>query len=289
MDGHTDRRPIATARFRRTGSYRPPAPSPSSSSCAARASRLSALAATGYGEFHPLDARNTEEAYARNRRIELKLTSRKRRPWRPDGRQPGNRRTEGRTPCSRTRRADRRFFGVPASAPRAWPALRSRTTNDSASVDSNTSTSDSTSDTVSVTMLVPNIHLPGRLRLEEQREHDDSAQSRKLQHAKACMYWVRGIRRLSLGSWHCTSAAPRSASAELTDDLGERGGSGWCMSEQQRDRREEQGGVVRSNIAGASGTAARLSHTGTIATCVVFSIMTCVVPLPPPSRSAVVS
>ena len=34
------------------------------------------LAATGYGEFHPLDARSTEEAYARNRRIELKLTSR---------------------------------------------------------------------------------------------------------------------------------------------------------------------------------------------------------------------
>ena len=33
------------------------------------------LAATGYGEFHPLDARNSEEAYARNRRIELKLTS----------------------------------------------------------------------------------------------------------------------------------------------------------------------------------------------------------------------
>ena len=34
------------------------------------------LAATGYGEFHPLDARSSDEAYARNRRIELKLTSR---------------------------------------------------------------------------------------------------------------------------------------------------------------------------------------------------------------------
>ena len=34
------------------------------------------LGATGYGEFHPLDARSTEGAYTRNRRIALKLTSR---------------------------------------------------------------------------------------------------------------------------------------------------------------------------------------------------------------------
>jgi chemotaxis protein MotB len=34
------------------------------------------LAATGYGEYHPLDPRDTQEAYSRNRRIELKLTSR---------------------------------------------------------------------------------------------------------------------------------------------------------------------------------------------------------------------
>ncbi|MBX3553585.1 MAG: peptidoglycan -binding protein [Pseudolabrys sp.] len=76
VDGHTDRRPIATARF------------PSNWELAtARALAIvkflrsqgippERLAATGYGEFHPLDARNTEEAYARNRRIELKLTSR---------------------------------------------------------------------------------------------------------------------------------------------------------------------------------------------------------------------
>lgn len=76
VDGHTDRRPIATARF------------PSNWELStARALAIvkflrgqgippERLAATGYGEFHPLDARNTEEAYARNRRIELKLTSR---------------------------------------------------------------------------------------------------------------------------------------------------------------------------------------------------------------------
>jgi chemotaxis protein MotB len=34
------------------------------------------LAAAGFGEFHPLDDHNTEEAYRRNRRIELKLTQR---------------------------------------------------------------------------------------------------------------------------------------------------------------------------------------------------------------------
>jgi chemotaxis protein MotB len=34
------------------------------------------LAATGFGEFQPLDNGTTEEAYARNRRIELKLTER---------------------------------------------------------------------------------------------------------------------------------------------------------------------------------------------------------------------
>ena len=32
--------------------------------------------AAGFGEFQPLDAAETEEAYARNRRIELKLTER---------------------------------------------------------------------------------------------------------------------------------------------------------------------------------------------------------------------
>jgi chemotaxis protein MotB len=34
------------------------------------------LVAAGFGEFQPLDAGETEEAYRRNRRIELKLTER---------------------------------------------------------------------------------------------------------------------------------------------------------------------------------------------------------------------
>jgi chemotaxis protein MotB len=34
------------------------------------------LVAAGFGEFQPLDLGTTEEAYARNRRIELKMTER---------------------------------------------------------------------------------------------------------------------------------------------------------------------------------------------------------------------
>ncbi|MDP7540046.1 MAG: peptidoglycan-binding protein, partial [Alphaproteobacteria bacterium] len=34
------------------------------------------LAATGFGEFHPLDDQETTEAFRQNRRIELKLTER---------------------------------------------------------------------------------------------------------------------------------------------------------------------------------------------------------------------
>ena len=34
------------------------------------------LVAAGFGEYQPLDLGTTEDAYARNRRIELKLTER---------------------------------------------------------------------------------------------------------------------------------------------------------------------------------------------------------------------
>jgi len=34
------------------------------------------LVAAGFGEFQPIDSDRTEEAFARNRRIELKLTER---------------------------------------------------------------------------------------------------------------------------------------------------------------------------------------------------------------------
>jgi chemotaxis protein MotB len=76
VDGHTDVRPIATQQF--------------PSNWALSAARAIAvvqylvqkgvppqrLVAAGFGEFQPLDPAATDEAYARNRRIELKLTER---------------------------------------------------------------------------------------------------------------------------------------------------------------------------------------------------------------------
>ena len=76
VEGHTDRRPISTAQF----------PSNWELSTARAISVLRALqaegipanrlAAAGFAEFQPLDARDDEIALRRNRRIELKLTSR---------------------------------------------------------------------------------------------------------------------------------------------------------------------------------------------------------------------
>jgi len=76
VDGHTDARPIASAQF----------PSNWSLSAARAISVVQYLAGKGippqrllagaFGEFQPLDSGTSEEAYARNRRIELKLTER---------------------------------------------------------------------------------------------------------------------------------------------------------------------------------------------------------------------
>ena len=76
VDGHTDRAPIKTALF----------PSNWELSAARAISVVQFLidqginpdnlAATGFGEFQPLDAGQSDEAFRRNRRIELKLDSR---------------------------------------------------------------------------------------------------------------------------------------------------------------------------------------------------------------------
>ena len=76
VDGHTDIRPIASAQFPSNWEL-----------SAARAIAVvqyligkgippQRLVAAGFGEFQPLEAERTEEAYRRNRRIELKLTER---------------------------------------------------------------------------------------------------------------------------------------------------------------------------------------------------------------------
>ena len=76
VDGHTDVRPIASAQF--------PSNWELSSARAIAVVRYmmskgvapQRLVAAGFGEFQPIDPGTTDEAYSRNRRIELKLTER---------------------------------------------------------------------------------------------------------------------------------------------------------------------------------------------------------------------
>ncbi len=77
IDGHTDKRPILKSeRFQSNWEL-------SSARAISMVREMiknnipaSRMAATGFAEHHPVDKGETEEAYARNRRIELKLTSR---------------------------------------------------------------------------------------------------------------------------------------------------------------------------------------------------------------------
>jgi chemotaxis protein MotB len=76
VDGHTDVRPTTGANFKSNWEL-----------SAARAISVvqyliskgispQRLVAAGFGEFQPIDPERTEEAFSRNRRIELKLTER---------------------------------------------------------------------------------------------------------------------------------------------------------------------------------------------------------------------
>ena len=76
VDGHTDRRPIATAQFPSNWELSTARALAIVKYLAELGIRNDRLAATGFGEFQPLDDRENELAYARNRRIELKLTAR---------------------------------------------------------------------------------------------------------------------------------------------------------------------------------------------------------------------
>ncbi len=77
IDGHTDKRPIIKSEYFRSNWEL------SSARAISMVRELmnngipaKRLAATGFAEYHPADTAETPEAYARNRRIELKLTSR---------------------------------------------------------------------------------------------------------------------------------------------------------------------------------------------------------------------
>jgi chemotaxis protein MotB len=76
IDGHTDRRPITTPQFPSNWELSTGRALAIVKYMVELGVEPSRLAATGFGQHHPLDNRDNELAYARNRRIEIKLTSR---------------------------------------------------------------------------------------------------------------------------------------------------------------------------------------------------------------------
>ena len=76
VDGHTDRIPIATPRFASNWELSSARAISVVKYLISRGIPAKRLAAAGFGEYQPLDARNDEIALRRNRRIELKLTQR---------------------------------------------------------------------------------------------------------------------------------------------------------------------------------------------------------------------
>ncbi|MBI4273326.1 MAG: peptidoglycan -binding protein [Rhizobiales bacterium] len=76
VDGHTDVRPIASAQFPSNWELSSGRATAVVQFLITRGIPPQRLVAAGFGEFQPLDAERNEEAYRRNRRIELKLTER---------------------------------------------------------------------------------------------------------------------------------------------------------------------------------------------------------------------
>ena len=76
VDGHTDIRPIANAQFPSNWELSAARAIAVVQYMMSRGISPQHLGAAGFGEFQPLDADKTDEAFRRNRRIELKLTER---------------------------------------------------------------------------------------------------------------------------------------------------------------------------------------------------------------------
>lgn len=74
VDGHTDRRPIRTERFPSNWELSTARALSVVEFLIAQGIAPERLAPAGFGEFHPLDRGASPEAFARNRRIEIKLT-----------------------------------------------------------------------------------------------------------------------------------------------------------------------------------------------------------------------
>ena len=77
VDGHTDNRPLSgTGRYRDNWELSSARATSVVKYLIANGVPANRLVAAGFGEFQPLDTADTDEARARNRRIELKLTER---------------------------------------------------------------------------------------------------------------------------------------------------------------------------------------------------------------------
>ncbi len=76
VDGHTDVRPIRTAQFPSNWHLATARAVSVVEYLATKGLSPERLAATGFGEFQPLELGTTEEAFRRNRRIEFKITER---------------------------------------------------------------------------------------------------------------------------------------------------------------------------------------------------------------------
>jgi chemotaxis protein MotB len=76
VDGHTDVRPINSPQFKNNWELSAGRAIAVVQYLVGKGVSPQRLVAAGFGEFQPIDVEKTEEAYTRNRRIELKLTER---------------------------------------------------------------------------------------------------------------------------------------------------------------------------------------------------------------------
>ncbi len=76
INGHTDARPISNPLYPSNWELSTARASSVVKYLVSRGVPPDRLVAAGYGEFQPIDTANTEDAFQKNRRIELKLTNR---------------------------------------------------------------------------------------------------------------------------------------------------------------------------------------------------------------------
>jgi chemotaxis protein MotB len=76
VDGHTDKRPIQSPLFRSNWDLSASRAIAVVQYLVSKGVNPQHLVAAGFGEFQPLDVGENDDAYRRNRRIELKLTER---------------------------------------------------------------------------------------------------------------------------------------------------------------------------------------------------------------------